>query len=115
VLKPRVSIAVRIVPLDREYLDAAGQQPIGMHLNQPVQGHPAQKAPGPALPDPLVRFAPAAADRSAETFEQLCRVVVQSATTAREPGDGVDNLAVYIQLADLTRKTQPPIREGLHA
>ena len=68
------------------------------------------EAAGAAFPDPLVRLAPAPADRLAETVEHARRVAVEAPAAGSEPRHGVDHLAVDIELELAMRVVADPHR-----
>jgi len=77
-----------------------------MHLDEAIERDPAQhlrvgvvEATGSPFPDPLVRLAPAFADRVAESVEHPIRVAVEAPTAVQEPRGGIDDLPVDVKLS----------------
>ena len=101
----RLDLLPDLVPLLAEEINRNLQVPGFVHLDQSVERDPAQdlgvgvmEAAGAALPDPLVRLAPASAHRTAEAIEHPARVAVEAPTATHELRGGVDDLPVYVKL-----------------
>src|SRR3712207_7655377 len=68
------------------------------------------EAAGASFPDPLVRLAPAPAHRTPQAIEHPARVAIEAPAAVQEPGGGVDDLPVDVELELALRVVADPHR-----
>src|SRR5215210_1977104 len=94
-----------LVPLLAEEVDRDLQIPGFVHLDEAIEGDPAQylrvgvmESAGAPLPNALVRLAPSLAHCATETVEHPVSITVDAPAAIQKPGGTVDDLSVDIEL-----------------
>src|SRR5918995_639216 len=94
-----------LVPIGAEEVDRDVQVPGFVHLDEAIEGDPAQylrvgvmESAGAPLPNALVRLAPSLAHRTTETVEHPVSVTFDAPAAVQKPGGAVDDLSVDVEL-----------------